>query len=90
MKDILVELSEMRRADAAAREREIPFAEMVRRAERAPAPRGFAAAFARGAATPRVISELKRASPSEGMIREDFRPVELARELAASGAAAMG
>lgn len=89
MKDILVELSEMRRADAAEREKAVPFAEMVRRAERAPAPRGFAAAFERGAATPRVISELKRASPSEGMIREDFRPVELARELAASGAAAL-
>jgi len=87
MKDILVELSEMRRADAVAREKEIPFSEMVRRAERAEAPRGFASAFSGPGV--HVISELKRASPSEGMIRDDFRPAELARELAGAGAAAL-
>ena len=90
MSDILVELTEARRADAAARELEISFEEMVERARRAPAPRDFAAAFRRGAGKgPRVISELKKASPSEGMIRPDFRPRELARELADAGAAAL-
>jgi indole-3-glycerol phosphate synthase len=87
MKDILEELTAARRADAAAREAEIPFAEMVRLAGAAPAPKDFAAAFA-GPGT-HVIAELKRASPSEGMIREDFRPVELARGLEAAGAAAL-
>ncbi len=105
MADILVELTEARRADAAAREAEVPFAEMMRRAESAAPARDFAAAFAqsgeRGTGNGElpnhlttqppnhIIAELKRASPSEGMIRDDFRPLELARELADAGAAAL-
>ena len=85
--DILDELTALRRADAERREADIPFAEMMRRAEGAPAPRDFAAAF-RGAGV-RIIAELKRASPSEGMIREEFRPAELATGLEAAGAAAL-
>ena len=85
MSDILEELTAIRRRDAARREAEVPFDEMTRRATEAPAPRDFAAAF--GGDGIRIIAELKRASPSEGMIREDFRPVELAKELAAAGAA---
>ena len=87
MNDILKELTEARRTDAELREAEIPFAEMMRIAEAASAPLDFASAFA-GAGT-RIIAELKRASPSEGMIREDFRPAELARELESAGAAAL-
>ena len=85
--DILEELSALRRADAKARETSVPLAEMMCRAADAPAARDFAAAFAGAGA--HVIAELKRASPSEGMIREDFRPVELARELVGAGAAAL-
>ncbi len=85
--DILEELSALRRADAEAREASVPLAEMMRRAADAPAVRDFAAAFAGEGV--HVIAELKRASPSEGMIREDFRPVELARALQGAGAAAL-
>ena len=85
--DILEELSALRRADAELREAEVPFDEMLCRANAAPAPRDFAAAFAGGGT--HIIAELKRASPSEGMIRDDFRPVELAKELEAGGASAL-
>jgi indole-3-glycerol phosphate synthase len=53
-------------------------------------PRGFRAALkARSREGVAVIAELKKASPSKGLIREDFRPAELARELEAVGAAAL-
>lgn len=91
MTDILQELSAARRLDAERREAEVPFAEMVRRANAAPAPRDFAAALATSHADrrARIIAELKKASPSEGLIREDFQPRELAKELEAAGAAAL-
>ena len=89
MKDILEELTEMRRRDAAEREKEVPFAEMERRALAATPPRDFAATLGGSAERPRIIAELKRASPSEGMIREDFRPLELAEELESAGPAAL-
>jgi len=53
-------------------------------------PRGFAAGL-RAAANkgPAVISEIKKASPSKGLIREDFHPESLARIFEAAGAAAL-
>lgn len=53
-------------------------------------PRGFAAGLKAVAATgPAIIAELKKASPSKGLIREDFQPVTLARALESAGAAAL-
>ena len=87
MSDILEELTALRREDAAIREKATPFDELMRLAAAMPHTLDFASAF-RGEGTG-VIAELKKASPSEGLIREDFRPVELAKELEAAGASAL-
>lgn len=88
-RDILVELSDARRADAAAREAARPYRRLLRDIAQTPEPRDFAAAFRRTKGAPRIIAELKKASPSEGLIRADFRPAALAAELAQAGAAAL-
>ncbi|HIG65561.1 MAG TPA: indole-3-glycerol phosphate synthase TrpC [Methyloprofundus sp.] len=51
-------------------------------------PRGFARALQEKAANkkPAIIAEVKKASPSKGVIRENFRPVEIAQDYAMSGA----
>jgi len=63
--------------------------ELERRAE-LHVPRGFRRALqSKGREGVAVIAELKKASPSKGLIRAEFRPAELARELEAAGAAAV-
>jgi indole-3-glycerol phosphate synthase len=61
--------------------------ELERRAE-SHSPRGFRRALAANGRIA-VIAELKKASPSKGLIRAEFHPVELAVELEAAGAAAL-
>ena len=65
----------------------VPVAELKAKIAGMPPCRDFAAAF-RGDGI-HVIAELKKASPSKGLIRADFHPVELAKELEAAGAAAL-
>jgi indole-3-glycerol phosphate synthase len=66
-----------------------PVALLEKKAE-AHTPRGFARAL-RNAATngPAILAEIKRASPSKGLIRADFDPPVLARQLRDGGAAAL-
>jgi indole-3-glycerol phosphate synthase len=52
-------------------------------------PRGFAAALRRPVEQPTIIAELKKASPSKGLIRADFQVASLAIQLEAAGAAAL-
>lgn len=62
--------------------------DLQRQAASADAPRGFARALRAQAQArqPAVIAEIKKASPSKGLIREDFDPVAIAREYEAAGA----
>ncbi len=79
------------RQDLEQRKTALPLEEIQRMAEAAPRPRDLLAALRPAAARPsvRLITEVKRASPSKGMLAPDFKPVELARTYAANGAAAI-
>lgn len=70
-----------------ARKRSFPLAELQRVASEQPAPLDFAAAL--GGERVQLIAEVKKASPSKGIIRSDFNPVEIARTYADNGAAAI-
>jgi len=85
--DILLELSALRRQDARERVAVESFFELQNWAVFAPAVRDFESVFAGEGM--HVIAELKRASPSEGMIRDDFNPLALAAELQDAGATAL-
>ncbi|HEY2036152.1 MAG TPA: indole-3-glycerol phosphate synthase TrpC [Steroidobacteraceae bacterium] len=77
------------RADLAQRKQQVSRADLERRAA-AHTPRGFAAALrARSTVEPAIIAELKKASPSKGLIRANFDAATLAPIMQAAGAAAL-
>lgn len=77
------------RASLAAAKASVPLSDLERRAIQH-RPRGWAAALRRRSATgPAVIAEIKKASPSKGLIRAGFDPAWLARRYRAGGAAAL-
>ena len=89
MSDILQEIVEHKRGEVAAAIARVSMDEMKRRALDTPTPRNFFTALTRPKDTLRVIAEVKKASPSAGVIREDFDPVAIAQAYEHNGAAAI-
>lgn len=88
MSDVLQRIVAVKREEVAAAKRAIPAHEIEARARAAAPARDFVGAIGarRAAGRPAVIAEIKRASPSKGLLRENFDPAAIARSYEAGGA----
>ncbi|WP_067066525.1 indole-3-glycerol phosphate synthase TrpC [Roseateles chitosanitabidus] len=92
MSDILDRINAVKRQEVAAAQAKLPLAALRAEAEsRAEPTRGFVNALRAKIAAGRsgVIAEVKKASPSKGVLRADFRPAEIARSYEQHGAACL-
>jgi len=89
--DILSRIIEVKRREIAQAKASMPLAEVEARARAQGAPRDFVGALRSriSAGLPAVIAEIKKASPSKGVLREDFDPGVIARAYARGGAACL-
>ncbi len=85
---ILDEIVAYKKKELLETKRGTPFADQKRRAADAGPARGFGKALSAGTSI-RLIAEVKKASPSKGVIREDFDPVKIAGTYEESGAACL-
>ena len=84
--NILARIMAERRKDALSARRAIPMEELLGEAERRTAYHSLSDLLRRPSAVPRVIAEVKRASPSAGELRQSYDPAAIAQAYAAAGA----
>jgi indole-3-glycerol phosphate synthase len=91
MDDILQRILDRKREEVALRSASVPLSELKLRIDEIPPARGFADAMRAKLSVnaPAVIAEIKRASPSQGVIRDHFWPSEIAISYEAGGAACL-
>lgn len=89
--DILKRILQRKTEEVAERQQRISLRALERKAEQASAPRGFVKALYQMLETrpSAVIAEIKKASPSQGVIRPDFHPAEIAQSYQQHGAACL-
>ncbi len=89
--DILKKIMARKVEEVAARIERLPLERLAAAIDDAPPVRGFADALAAKleAGLPAVIAEVKKASPSKGVLREDFRPAQIAASYERGGAACL-
>ena len=91
MSTVLAKILESKRREVEEAKARMPRAGLERQARELPPPRGFEKALRAkvAAGRPAVIAEIKRASPSRGLIRADFDPARIAASYEANGAACL-
>lgn len=91
MNTILQKILDTKAVEVAAAKAQTPLELLKQKIAEAPAPRDFVAAIKNKHAQnkPAIIAEIKKASPSKGIIREDFNPAEIAKIYADNGAACL-
>jgi indole-3-glycerol phosphate synthase len=85
-RNILEKIVWHKETEVAQRRELLPLAQLQRDVLSAPPARDFVAALRQGRTSPALIAEVKKASPSQGVIREDFDPVAIAQSYASHGA----
>ncbi len=89
MADLLAQIITDKRRQVDIQRHRVPLDLIQERAQLSPSPRNFFKAVTRPKKTLRVIAEIKKASPSAGVIREDFDPVAIAKAYSDNGASAI-
>ena len=87
--DILKKIIERKYQEIAERKAKVTLHQLIEVAEKADSPRGFVAAIEAkiNAGQAAVIAEIKKASPSKGLLRENFIPADIAKSYELNGAA---
>jgi len=80
---------DVKRQEVAEAMHKRPVGDVRAEAEDAETPRGFLAALQKASQKPALIAEIKKASPSKGLIRQDFDPIEIAETYEQAGASAL-